>query len=75
MTNKDAKRIIEENKENTAYYDGYTDFMGNTVRMTYDEMYDLFRDRFHMGKAETLCIISALKLSGAHFDGELTREY
>jgi len=44
MTNKDAKRIIEENKENTAYYDGYTDFMGNTVRMTYDEMYMIFSE-------------------------------
>ena len=75
MTNKQAKAIIEQNKENTAYYNGYISVLTNQlVSFSYDEMYDTFRGK-GFGKAETLCIISALQLSGAKFKGELTLDY
>ena len=76
MTNKQAKAIIEENKNDTAFYgQNNTDFITGEKIITYDSMYEMFRRRMGMGKAETLCIISALKLTGAQFEGELTLNY
>lgn len=76
MTNKQAKAIIEEYKNDTAYYDGYISPMdGKAYKLSYDEMYEMFRNRMGMGKAETMVIIASLKLSGAKFTGELTSLY
>lgn len=76
MTDKEAKAIIEANKSMTAFYgENNTDFLTGENIVTYDSMYEMFRDRMGMGKAETLCIIAALKLSGAKFDGILTKEH
>lgn len=76
MTNKDAKAIIEENKSNTAFYgENNTHCITGENITTYDSLYDMFRGRFGMGKAETLCIIASLKLSGAKIAGERTLDY
>lgn len=76
MTKKDALQIIEANKDNTAYYGkNNTDFITGENIITYDSMYEMFRSRMGMGKAETLCIIAALKISGAKFTGKLTLDY
>lgn len=58
MTREDAKRIIQENKDATNYFD-------NSI--TYDDMYNMLRYRMQFGEAETMCIIASLKLSGAKF--------
>ena len=58
MTREDAKRIIQENKDTTNYFD-------NSI--TYDDMYNMLRYRMQFGEAETMCIIASLKLSGAKF--------
>lgn len=76
MNNKQAKAIIEEYKTDTAYYNGYTSALDSTTTfLNYNEMYDFFRGRCGMGKAETMCIIASLKLSGAKFTGDLTKDY
>lgn len=59
MTNNEAKNIINENKDNTSYFDG---------SISYDEMYNMLRYRMAFGEAETKVIIASLKLSGAKFN-------
>ena len=74
MTKKQAKEIIEKYGKDTAYYgENNRDFLTNEKCVTYDSMFDMFRYRFGMGEAESICIIAALRLSGAEFEGELTR--
>ena len=55
---EDCKRIIAENKEDTAYFDR---------SQTFDDMWAMFRFRFGFGEAETAVIIASLILSGANF--------
>ena len=74
MTDIQAQKIIERYKDETAFYgNNNTDLITGENIITYDSMYNMLRDRFEMGRAETMCIIAALVLSGAQFDGELTR--
>ena len=76
MTNKKAKEIINQYKDDTAFYGkNNTDFITGEVFTTYDSMYEMFRNRMGFGKAETMVLIASLKLSGAKFTGELTVEY
>ena len=76
MTNKQAKEMIEKYKGTTAFYgENNKDFITGENIITMDSMYEMFRGRFGMGKAETLCIIAALKLSGAKIEGERTLDY
>lgn len=75
MTSREAWKLIEENQDNTAFYGKNNTMMITGEKMTYNDMYDIIRGHANMGKAETLCIIAALRLSGATFDGELTKDY
>lgn len=54
----DCNRIIEENKENTSYYDR---------SISQDDMWEMLRFRMGFGEAETAVIIAALIKSGARF--------
>lgn len=75
-TKKRAKMIIDTYKDDTAYYGkNNLDFLTHENFITYDSMYEMFRGRMGMGKAETLCIIASLVLSGADIQGELTLDY
>lgn len=58
LTKKECKIIIEQNKENTSYFD---------ESMTYEEMYNMLRYKMAFGEAETRVIIASLVLSGAKF--------
>ena len=58
LTKKECKTIIEQNKENTSYFD---------ESMTCEEMYNMLRYRMAFGEAETRVIIASLVLSGAKF--------
>nr|DAT41785.1 MAG TPA: hypothetical protein [Caudoviricetes sp.] len=55
---EDCKRIINENKDNTAYFNG---------EMSMDDMWKMLRYRMEFGEAETAVIIAALIKSGAKF--------
>ena len=57
-TKKRCDSIIEENKDNTAYFDG---------GMTFWQMHDMLRFRMGFGKAETMVIIASLIKAGAKF--------
>ena len=73
MNNKQAKELIEKYKGLTAFFgENNTDFLTGENIISYDSMYDMFRYRMGMGQAESVCIIAALKLSGAKFTGEFT---
>lgn len=66
MTKKEARILLEANKDNTAYYNGFTSILDNKTNFcTYDELFNFFHIRCNMGEAEANCIISALVLSGA----------
>ena len=68
MTKAEARKLIEENKDNTAWYGkNNISIFGNNVS-TYDNLYHLFRFRSGFGEAETQCIIASLVLSGAEID-------
>lgn len=65
MTKADARRIIAQNKSNTAWFgENNITLIGENVA-TYEAMYDLFRNRCMLGEAETQCIIASLRLAGA----------
>lgn len=73
MTNKQAKAIIADNIGNTAYK-GFTSLLSDEIKyISFNEMYDFFRQK-GMGKAETLTIIASMKLAGCEFVGELTAD-
>lgn len=74
MTSREAWKLIEDNQDDTAFYGKNNLDMITAEPITYDDIYAMFRDRAHMGKAETCCIIAALRLTGATFAGELTRQ-
>lgn len=57
-THADCTRIIRENKDATAYFNG---------EVTQDSMWEMFRYQFGFGEAETAVIIAALIKAGAHF--------
>ena len=65
MTKKEAKEIIENNKDMTNYFNGTIDI---------NEMYDMFRYRYRFGEAETMIIISAIVNAGGKFKGKLTAQ-
>ena len=56
MTREQATKFLKENKNNTLWF---------TDGMTFDDMYAMLRYRMQFGEAESLCIISSLKLNGA----------
>ena len=58
MTKKSAKEIIDNSKENTAFFD-------NTISI--DDMYEMLRYRMRFGEAETNVIIASLVIAGAKF--------
>lgn len=57
MTNEEAKRIINEFKDDTFYFDR---------SLRYKDIYNMFR-RDGFGEAETNVILAALILAGAKF--------
>lgn len=56
FTKKECDAIIQNHKDNTAYFDG---------GMTYNAMYDMLRWRMGFGNAESLVIIASLIKAGA----------
>lgn len=58
MTKSMAKFIIEQHKDNTAYFD---------KSMSREEMREMLRWRMRFGQAETEVIIAALVIAGAKF--------
>ena len=59
-TKKECGEIIEQYKDNTAYF-------GNTISgepMRFEEMYNMLRNRMHFGEAETMVIIASLIKAG-----------
>lgn len=58
MTREEAKKIIKEQKDNTAYFD-------NSIKL--EDMEDMLRYRMGFGQAETFVLLAALKLVGAKF--------
>lgn len=56
FTSETARRILDENKNNTLWF---------TDGITFSDMYNMLRYRMQFGEAETLCIIASLKLNGA----------
>ena len=62
MTKKEAKEIIENNKDMTNYFNGILDI---------NEIYDMFRYSYRFGEAETMIIISAIVNAGGKFKGKL----
>ncbi|MBO5828908.1 MAG: hypothetical protein J6R59_10725 [Paludibacteraceae bacterium] len=58
MTKTLAKKIVEREKNNTAYFD---------ESMTRDQMYAMLRERMRFGIAETEVIIASLIIAGAKF--------
>ena len=56
MTREQAIKFLKSNKNNTLWFSG---------GMTFDDMYAMLRYRMRFGEAESLCIISSLKLNGA----------
>lgn len=54
----DCKRIISENRDNTAWFDG---------SYSMDNMWEMLRYRMGFGEAETAVILSSLILVGAKF--------
>lgn len=57
-SHEDCRRIINENKENTNYFNG---------KISFDGMYEMFRYQMRFGEAETAVIIAALIRAGAKF--------
>ena len=69
MKKAEAKRIIEANKSNTAWYgENNIDIFGENIATT-EALYNMFRFRYSFGEAETQCLIAALVLSGAKIEG------
>lgn len=58
----DCTRIINENKNNTAYFNR---------EMSMDDMWEMLRYRMQFGEAETAVILAALIKSGAKFKMEM----
>lgn len=58
LTKKECRTIIEQNKNETSYFDN---------SMTYEEMYNMLRYKMMFGEAETQVIIASLILNGAKF--------
>lgn len=56
MTREQATKLLKANKNKTLWF---------TDGMTFDDMYAMLRYRMQFGEAESLCIISSLKLNGA----------
>lgn len=59
MTKAEAKRIIEQYKNYTSYFDG-------KEGISYNDMFNLFR-RYGFGNAEAKVIIASMVLAGAKF--------
>ncbi|MGN1342055.1 MAG: hypothetical protein ACI4VL_02345 [Bacilli bacterium] len=57
-TLEQCDKIIEENKDNTMYYN---------EQMTFDEMYNMLRINMEFGEAETKVIMASLIKNGAKF--------
>ena len=58
MTKKEAKKIVEEYKDRTGYFD-------NSLR--YEAMENMFRYQMRFGEAETKVILASLTMAGAKF--------
>ena len=58
----ECKRLIEEYANDTDYFNG---------SITYNDMYEMFRERYEFGVAETVVILSSLILAGAKFPEEV----
>ena len=54
MTREQAIKFLKANKNNTLWF---------TDGITFDDMYAMLRYRMRFGEAESLCIISSLKLN------------
>lgn len=66
MTRNEAKEIIKEYGNNTAWFEKtnrYT-ILGDDL-LTKENLYTTFRHYAKVGEAEAMCIIAALKLAGA----------
>lgn len=61
MTRNEAKKIIENNKADTNYFD---------CEMRETQMFDMLTNRMGFGIAETKVILASLKLAGAKFSDE-----
>lgn len=57
-THEDCKRIIRENRDNTAWFD---------QSYSMDDMWEMLRYRMQFGEAETAVIVAALIRCGAKF--------
>ena len=57
-TLEECNKIIEENKDNTMYFN---------EQMTFDEVYNMFRLHYEFWEAETKVIMAALMKAGAKF--------
>lgn len=75
MTSREAWKLIEDNQDDTAFYGKNNKSLITGELITYNDIYDMLRGHANMGKAETSCIIAALRLTGATFAGELTKNY
>lgn len=58
MTKTLAKKIVEREKNNTAYFD---------ESMTREDIYKMLSERMRFGVAETEVIIASLVIAGAKF--------
>lgn len=65
MTKAEARKLVEEHKAETAWFEGNMHDMWGDIIPTYDRMYDMFRNRMGFGEAETAVLIGALALAGA----------
>ena len=61
-TKVNCRRIIEENKDKTAYFNG---------EMSQDDMRYMLKYRMNFGDAETAVIMASLILAGAKFNQEV----
>ena len=57
-THEECKRIIEDHKDKTAWFN---------KEISFSEMWSMFRYRMGFGEAETAIILAALIRNGAHF--------
>lgn len=62
MTQDEAKKIIDKYAGETNYFSGIIDI---------NDMWDMFRNRYGFGEAETAVILASLVRSGAKFKGRL----
>lgn len=78
LTEKMAREIIEQNKDNTTFFDKgkkrelNNNFFGYDTT-SYEAYYDTFRNICKLGEAETKVIIAALKLAGATVTGRIKK--